>query len=390
MKPRLARAFLVLAVFAVLATVGATSHYLADTGQAAPPSPSAKPVGMVFWSAFRYYLAWAICAPAIFWLARKVPLVRRGWYRPAVFHLLVPVLAAVPFLTFRLLLNGALTLTSPPLAKVAAYWQLVVPMETLAAIPVYWLLLVTGTTLQVQRDTAARRVQAVQLERSLADAQLDALRTKLQPHFLFNTLNTIGSLARQEDAEAVVEMVDHLGGLLRLSMETSGRQLVTLEEEWRALEEYLAIEEVRHGDRLAVVRRLDPEALRAMVPSLILQPLVENAIAHGLGGRIDASLVEITAVRDGAGLELSVRDDGPGLPPDWTLARGAGRGLSNVLERLHALYGDGARLEVAPAPAGGTVSRLLLPFAAAPPASGARPAEGLDGGGPERRIAWTA
>ena len=389
MKPRLARALLVVAVFAGIATITATMHYLADTGQAPPPA-SAKPLDLVFWSAFRYYLAWAICTPAVFWLARKVPVIRRQWFWPAVFHLLVPAVAALPFHLFRVLLNSALMLEPPPLARVLAAWPDLYPLASLAVLPIYWFLLAAGSALQVQRDAEAQRVQATHLQRSLADAQLDGLRMKLQPHFLFNTLNAIGALAGQDDTDGVVQMVDHLGTLLRLSMETGGRQLVALDEDMRVLDAYLAIEEVRHRDRLAVVRRIEPGAGQAMVPSLILQPLVENALAHGLGGRIDASIVEITARRDGRRLELSVRDDGPGLPRGWTLARGAGRGLTNVLDRLRALYGEHASLEVVPGPGTGTVSRLLLPLE-----QSAAPVASAQGPGPfvqdvEERAAWNA
>ena len=125
-------------------------------------------------------------------------------------------------------------------------------------------------------------------------------------------------------------------------METSGRQFVTLDEELRLLDAYLAIEGVRHKDRLAVFRRIDPEAGAALVPNLIIQPLAQNAIAHGLGGRISPTTVEIAARRDGSHLEVSVRrDDGPGLPAGWTLHKGAGHGLANVRERLAALYRRG-------------------------------------------------
>lgn len=389
MKPRLARALLVVAVFAGVATITATTHYLADTGQAPPPA-SAKPLDQVFWGAFRYYLAWALCTPAIFWLARKVPIVGGRWFWPVAFHMLVPVVAALPFYLFRVLLNSALTLRPPPLAKVLAAWPDVFPVASLAVLPIYWFLLAAGSALQVQRDAEAQRVQATHLQRSLADAQLDGLRMKLQPHFLFNTLNAIGALAGQDDTEGVVQMVDHLGTLLRLSMETGGRQLVALDEDLRVLDAYLAIEEVRHRDRLSVVRRIEPGAGQRLVPSLILQPLVENAVAHGLGGRIDASIVEIGARRAGDRLELSVRDDGPGLPRGWTLARGAGRGLTNVIDRLRALYGDDASLEVVPGPGTGTISRLLLPLRqAAPPAASAQ-GPGLFERNVEERAAWTA
>jgi len=366
MKPGLARGLLVVAAFALMAAVTVAGSYLADRGLAPPPPASHKPLGLVFWSSFRYYLAWALWTPAIFWLSRRIPIARQRWLWPVAFHLAVPVLASAPFFAFRLMLNAALTFTSPPLHVVSAMWWRIVFTESLSIFPIYWLLLAAGSAIQLYRDDEARRVQAVELQRSLAAAELDAMRMKLQPDFLFNTLNAIGVLAQQGDTDDVVHVVDHLGTLLRLSMETGGRQFVTLGEEVRLLDAYLAIEEVRYKDRLVVVRRMDPAVGEAVVPSLILQPLVENAITHGLGRRIDATTLEISARLDGAALDLSVRDDGPGLPAGWTLAHGAGPGLSNVMERLEALYGDAGRLEVENAPGRGTIARLRLPQAVGP------------------------
>jgi LytS/YehU family sensor histidine kinase len=152
-------------------------------------------------------------------------------------------------------------------------------------------------------------------------------------------------------------------------METSGRQLVTLEEELALVDEHLAIEEIRFKDRLHVIRRIDPASRRALVPNLILQPLVENAIAHGLSQRLDASLLEISARQDGPHLRVAVRDDGPGLPPGWRLATGARGGLRNVMERLQALYGGAFRLDIENSATGGTVAELRLPFDTARPES---------------------
>ena len=354
MKPRLSRALLVVAVFALLAAITTASHYVSDTTRSVtPPAAPPKPLDVVFWSSFRYYLAWALCTPFVFWLARRAPLIGPRRYRSVAVHLAVPAVAALPFFTFRLLLNTLLTFSAPRLDLLASIWRFVWAMETLVIYPIYWLLLGVGTMLQVQRAAAARQVHAVDLERSLTDAQLDTLRMKLQPHFLFNTLNAIGALAQQGDTDDVVLMVEHLGTLLRLSMETSARQLVTLEEELHLLDAYLAIEEVRHKNRLVVSRDIDPGIGATLVPTLILQPLVENAVAHGLGGRIDATSIEILARRNAEGVEVAISDDGPGLPAGWTLARNAGRGLGNVLERLAALYGDRAQLEVAGRPEGG-------------------------------------
>jgi LytS/YehU family sensor histidine kinase len=241
-------------------------------------------------------------------------------------------------------------------------------MLVLAVLPVYWLVLGAGTALQIYRDRKASQIHAIELRRLLEAAELDALRMKLHPHFLFNTLNTIACLARDGETEAVGQVIEHLGTLLRLSMDTSGRQLVTLEEELALLDEQLAIEEIRFRDRLRVIRRVEPASRGALVPNLILQPLVENAIAHGLSQRLDASLLEISARRDGPDLRVVIRDDGPGLPPGWRFATHARRGLRNVAERLQALYAASFHLDIVNSATGGAIADLRLPFSVASPA----------------------
>jgi LytS/YehU family sensor histidine kinase len=158
-------------------------------------------------------------------------------------------------------------------------------------------------------------------------------------------------------------MVERLGTLLRLSMETSGRQLVALDEELALADAYLAIEEVRLGDRLHVVRRIAPEARRALVPNLILQPLLENALVHGLGQRLEASLLEVVASRDGRLLRLAVRDDGPGLPAGWDLDSSAGGSLRNVRDRIRGLFPGQWEFELRNGTTGGAVALLSIPFA---------------------------
>jgi two-component system, LytTR family, sensor kinase len=238
-----------------------------------------------------------------------------------------------------------------------------VALQAVAAVPVYWLLVGLGTFLQFSREHAASQLAEIDLRHSLAVAQHDALKMKLQPHFLFNALNAIASLARVGESDVVVRVVDHLGTLLRLSMETSARQFVTLDEELALVDAYLAIEAVRFEDRLKVVRRIAPDARHALVPNLILQPLVENALVHGLSRRLDASLLEVAARREGRMLRIAVRDDGPGLPASWTLAADAGAGLRNVVDRIQGLFqGDGG-LRIENGATGGAVAMLSIPFA---------------------------
>jgi two-component system, LytTR family, sensor kinase len=382
MKPRLARALLVVAVFALLTTVTVTEHYLVDqavqaakadqmakAGQAAKAAPAparptsgAKNLGWVFWGTFRYYLAWTLVAPGVFWLGRVIPPVRRRWWRPLLFHLLIPVVAAIPFFTFRVVLSSAWTLSIPPFPLIVAQWQKVFFREVIQIAPTYWVLIGMGGVFSIMRADEARQVRTLDLQRALATAQLDGLRMKLQPDLLFNTLNSVGALAREGDTDGVAQLVDHLGTMLRLSMDMSSRQFVTLAEELQMLDEYLEIERVRYKDRLAVTRRIAQETGPMLVPNMIVQPLVRNAIAHGLGGRLDTTAIEIITRQDGASLEVSVRADGPGLPAGWTIQQGSGHGLATVQERLAALYGDTARLEVTDTVEGGVRATLRLPI----------------------------
>ena len=376
MGRKAARALLIVVVFGLLAGLSITQAYFWQ-GTESQPSSVKNPVEL-FWAGFRYYLAWAMVTPGILWLSRRVPLATRRWRGAFVFHLLVSIAASLPFYVLVLTLTAAAGRSVPPPSALLADWWRILLMLTLSVLPLYWLVLGAGTALQVYREREANRLRAVELRRSLEVAELDALRMKLHPHFLFNTLNTIASLAREGDMDAVGQVIERLGTLLRLSMETSGRQLVTLEEELALLDGQLAIEEIRFRDRLRVIRRIDPASRSALVPNLILQPLVENALAHGLSRRIDATLLEISARRDGPDLRIAVRDDGPGLPPGWQFAADAGRGLRNVMERLRALYATSFGFEIANSATGGAVAELRLPFTQAQPAVAGSGEDGSD------------
>jgi len=385
MKPRLARALIVLAVFALLAVLAATDAYVTLTWAPPPPPPSAKaPSGSssfpqvvkpaalpdrvvltrVFMQQFRTYVAWALVLPGILYLSRRVPLLGRRRARAVLFHIIVPFAGALPFFFLRFVVNRAFGVPFPPWSGlVISPWGLILVFQALTAAPVYWLLVGLGTLVQFSREHEANRMAETELRHSLAVAQLDALKMKLQPHFLFNALNSIAALVRVGETAAVVRTVEHLGTLLRLSMETSARQLVPLDQEMALVDAYLAIEEVRFGDRLRIVRRIAPDARRALVPNLILQPLVENALMHGLSRRLDASLLELAARRDGSLLRIAVRDDGPGLPPAWSLAADAGTGLRNVTDRIQGLFPGVGGFRMENGATGGAVALLSLPFA---------------------------
>jgi two-component sensor histidine kinase len=216
-----------------------------------------------------------------------------------------------------------------------------------------------------QRYRAAE-LQVERLERSFSEARLVALRMQLDPHFLFNALNTISSEVTH-DPRLARRMIEHLGELLRRSLGDQGVQEIPLAEELVFLDHYLAIQRLRFGDRLTVEISVDPDALAVLVPSLLMQPLVENAIRHGISGRARGGLVRIDACRSGGRLMIGVVDDGVGLPPDWTGASGSGVGLSITRERVLGLHPVGeAEFAIGPGKAGGTEVTMSFPVRLAP------------------------
>jgi LytS/YehU family sensor histidine kinase len=200
------------------------------------------------------------------------------------------------------------------------------------------------------------------LERNFSEARLNALRMQLDPHFLFNALNTISSQVTTEPKLAR-KMIEHLGDLLRLSLDQKSRNEISLMEEMAFLTHYLAIQKIRFGDSLNIVTEISSEANLAAVPSLIMQPLVENAIRHGLSRRAGGGTVTIIARREEDMLTIKVLDDGVGLYPDWRLDRQTGLGLSVTRERISVLHPHGPNhFIVAPRTGGGVEVSLSFPF----------------------------
>jgi len=217
-----------------------------------------------------------------------------------------------------------------------------------------------------------RETQAVRLAAQLSEARLGALRMQLNPHFLFNSLNAITVLVRDGNTADASRMLELLSGVLRQVLQTDRGHETSLAEELDFLERYLAIEQVRFSDRLRPRVEIDASIARAAVPRFLLQPLVENALRHGIARRGDAGLVEIAGRREGETLVLTVRDDGPGL--EEMAGSAGGVGLSNTRQRLEALYGARASLVVTNAEGGGAIATVRLPYHEAteprPPGSG--------------------
>lgn len=229
---------------------------------------------------------------------------------------------------------------------------------------VYLIVVVAAHALAFYRRAQERERHAIALSAGLNRAKLDALRLQLQPHFLFNALNAISTLVHR-DAKAADELIGDLGELLRLSLQTAEHE-VPLAREFDLLERYLAIEQARLGDRLRVVRDVDPAALDAMVPTFVLQPLVENAIRHGVEPRLAPGTVTIRARRIGDRVHLTVNDDGVGLFASRRSGGGRGIGVSNTEARLHALHGESAKLVLSAAARGGVDVQIVLPYSVKP------------------------
>jgi two-component system, LytTR family, sensor kinase len=225
---------------------------------------------------------------------------------------------------------------------------------------IYSAIVVVVMLLEARREAAERRLAAERLERRLTSARLESLQAQIRPHFLFNTLNTLAVLARRGDGAAVDRAIGDLGDLLRASFASPGRHEVTLGEDLELVERYLALQHLRFPDRLHVDWDVAPETRGARVPALLVQPLVENAIEHGLasarGGR-----VRVRARRTGAMLELEVSDDGPGFR-DAASDPSGGVGLANTRERLTLLHGAAATLECSNLDGGGGSVRIRLPW----------------------------
>jgi signal transduction histidine kinase len=225
----------------------------------------------------------------------------------------------------------------------------------------YWLVVFGHLGWHYYARYSEREVQAVELKRELVEARLDALRMQLNPHFLFNTLHAISALIH-EDPEAADRMVARLSELLRLSLDQSKPQQVPLSEEMVFLDRYLEIERARFGERLKIEKQLGPDTHTAMVPFLLLQPLVENAVRHGIEAREEAGHIAISARRNNGTLELSVRDDGPGLSRETNAPVRKGIGLANTRSRLRHLYGENFQLNLSDLAEGGLEARVEIPY----------------------------
>jgi hypothetical protein len=244
------------------------------------------------------------------------------------------------------------------LARVAHNFFCWIPMCLIAYVTVVGI----ASAIDYARRTREQALMTAQLAQQLTHAQLGALRMQLQPHFFFNTLNSISMMVRAGENKRAVEMLAVLGEVLRTLLRRSPSLETTLADELAFLRRYLEIEQVRFGERLEVRFVLGAEVDDALVPPLMLQPLIENALRHGIDPRPDGGVLTVAAQRRGEALEIEVADDGVGLPPGFCAEESSGLGLTNTRARLERMYGPAASLAVDNGPAGGVRVRCRLPF----------------------------
>jgi two-component system LytT family sensor kinase len=296
---------------------------------------------------------WALFVPLIAFLLRRFP---RQVFPHLAFGVLIIVTRAALLLWFMHIIGHGY----PRGDSYLQHLQMELRFSGLVHLFTYGVIVAVIIAWQQYRKLRDRELEAAQLSEKLAQAQLQALRMQIHPHFLFNALNAVNMLIRAGDKTRAVQAVTGLSDLLRHVIDGAPLQEVKLSDEIAFLDRYLGIEAVRFGDRLRVQKNISPDAQHALVPNLVLQPIVENAIRHGISERRDSGQILISAHRDNGRLVMRVQDDGIGING----AHEERVGLSNTRARLQTLYGNDHELKLEPAPGGGTLATVSIPYRA--------------------------
>ena len=315
---------------------------------------------------FSYWYVWAILTPPILWVARRYPFDRHALGRFILVHSIGVFVftfahsagsSYLRVLTLDLLSDRVVLFSDALRERFVLFFD----YEAMT----YWFLVGISHALDYRRQSAEREITAANLQARLAEANLDALQRQLHPHFLFNTLHTISALIHR-NAEAADAMLARLSDLLRLTLNRVRTRQLPLKEELDFIQKYLEIEQERYGERLRLVFDVDPTVLDAAVPNFVLQPLVENALRHGIAPKVGGGRIDIVARREHGRLCLIVRDDGYGVPSDSLNALNEGVGVSNTRSRLAHLYGDQHRFEFRSPANGGLEVTVIIPMVMLP------------------------
>ncbi|MBA2503806.1 MAG: histidine kinase [Pyrinomonadaceae bacterium] len=362
---RWTRWLLVLGVWTFIAVVFAALRYVAflETNRLME-----KPNPFPGWSVFFVFplialYMWAVMTPLIAPFARRFPIPGKQWARNLLIHIPVGIL----FMSAHMSVWSTLYWCFGPVrieryGSLGGYLRSNMINGVGQQLTFYIPLLIVIYAFDYYRKYREGELKASELRAQLAQAKLQALKMQLHPHFLFNTLNAISELIYR-NAETAEVMITNLSDLLRITLNKEGNQEVTLKQELEFLSKYLEIEKTRFQERLRVEFRIDPKTLDARVPDLILQPIVENAVRHGIAPLARGGSIEIAAHRENGTLYLSVRDDGRGLPREWQAIPKEGVGIANTRARLLQLYGANHRFELNSRPQShGLIVTMAIPF----------------------------
>jgi len=306
--------------------------------------------------------SWGLVTPLILWTDGRLPFKENQLGMRILAHLPASVALTIlyfyVFLAMRALLGlGAWNVLADKHFLLTVFRQ----GGLLWSWVVYWVIFGVQQTFRYYKHYLASELRLERMERSFSQARLNALRMQLDPHFLFNALNTISSQV-ERDPKLARTMIGHLGDLLRMSLDARDRQEIPLVEELAFLDHYVAIQKIRFAENLRIKIQVAPEVKYALIPCLIVQPLVENAIRHGISRRASGGTVTVIAEPGSDEVKIRVVDDGVGLPPGWTLETSSGMGLSVTRERITGLHRDGnSRFSVRPRIGGGTEVEISLP-----------------------------
>jgi two-component system LytT family sensor kinase len=309
------------------------------------------------------WLPWALATPLVLLLARRYPPAEWRRFSTWAVHLAASAAVGLVFSAWsaiiEVLLNPYAKLSGPD--PFADLWFQKFYNGLLGFLILYASILAVRYMLDSRERLAVQQAETARLSEQLTKAQLEALRRQIEPHFLFNALNAIAGLVREGKNDAAVTMIARLSDFLRRVVEDSHRQLVPLGDELEFAQKYLDIQKARFAERLQLSLDVPTELFPAQVPSLILQPMVENAVKHGIAKRVQGGAIRIAASRSNDMITLSVYNDGPSLPARWEEAH-SGIGISNVRTRLQGLYGDAFKLSMKNQDRGGVEMSVSVPY----------------------------
>jgi signal transduction histidine kinase len=356
-QSRWARAGMIFGVWSVIGLIFSLQWYFASFRTDQP-----VPWGRALYVQMCWSYLWALLTPLVLWLVRRFPIEKSRWRRNLLAHLLASTVFSLAaglvgylllFFKYGAVMGRPYSFPNSLRFAIGNYTE---------GMGTYFLIVFLAFAYSYYQRYRQGELRATRLEAQLSQAQLQALKMQLHPHFLFNTLHSISALLHR-DTEGARKMITRLGDFLRLTLENSGTQEVTLQQEMEFLRCYLEIERIRFQDRLTTRVEVDPDALDTHVPNLILQPIVENAIRHGVATRSTPGEIEIRAKQEDGFLRIRIRDNGPGLPMNRSTESlfKKGLGLANTQTRLDRLYGARHRFEIANDPAGGLAVTLLIP-----------------------------